>query len=102
MCLCGNGLDSLGHSDGQAGGAVKSDEGLVPGLYVAGWLKRGPTGIIGTNISDAQQTALAVIMDWEGHALGGPREGGEGLSALLRSRNVRCITALDWQRIDEV
>jgi hypothetical protein len=37
----------------------------MPGLYVAGWLKRGPSGIIGTNISDAQQTATALILDWQ-------------------------------------
>jgi NADPH-dependent glutamate synthase beta subunit-like oxidoreductase len=36
---------------------------VVPGLYVAGWLKRGPTGIIGTNIPDAKETAAAVLTD---------------------------------------
>ena len=36
---------------------------VVPGLYVAGWLKRGPTGIIGTNIPDAKETAAAVLKD---------------------------------------
>jgi hypothetical protein len=36
---------------------------VVKGLYVTGWLKRGPTGIIGSNINDARETAAAVIED---------------------------------------
>jgi len=36
---------------------------IQPGLYVAGWLKRGPTGIIGTNIPDAKETAMSVLAD---------------------------------------
>lgn len=35
----------------------------MKGLYVTGWLKRGPSGIIGTNINDAKQTAASVIED---------------------------------------
>jgi ferredoxin/flavodoxin---NADP+ reductase len=35
----------------------------VPGLYVTGWIKRGPTGIIGTNKKDAQETAAALVHD---------------------------------------
>ena len=47
---------------------VKNIEGRVegkPGIYVAGWLKRGPSGIIGTNIPDAKETATAVLNDME-------------------------------------
>jgi len=43
-----------------AGGAPPS---IVPRLYVAGWLKRGPSGIIGTNIPDARETVAAVVDD---------------------------------------
>lgn len=35
----------------------------VKGMYVAGWLKRGPQGIIGTNLVDAEQTARCVVED---------------------------------------
>ena len=36
---------------------------IVPGLYVTGWAKRGPTGIIGSNIPDAKETATSVCAD---------------------------------------
>ena len=41
----------------------------INGLYVVGWLKRGPTGIIGTNINDAKETVGAVIQDLESQKL---------------------------------
>jgi len=47
-------------------GGVVNDHGRVPGCprtYVTGWLKRGPVGIIGTNINDAKETALSVLRD---------------------------------------
>ena len=47
---------------------VENIEGRVegkPGIYVTGWLKRGPSGIIGTNIPDAKETATAVLKDME-------------------------------------
>ncbi len=42
--------------------AATADQ-VVPGLYVAGWLKRGPTGIIGSNIGDAQETVDSICTD---------------------------------------
>ena len=45
------------------GGRVVAGQGVVPGLYVAGWLKRGPSGIIGTNRPDGAETAAAVLAD---------------------------------------
>jgi adrenodoxin-NADP+ reductase len=44
---------------------VQADAGAVPGLYVCGWLKRGPSGIIGTNLVDAEQTAGCILEDSE-------------------------------------
>jgi ferredoxin--NADP+ reductase len=61
-------FDKTTHTVPHFGGSVlntASSTGRMPGLYVAGWLKRGPSGIIGTNISDAQQTATALILDWQ-------------------------------------
>lgn len=46
------------------GRVYETDSGeTVPGLYVAGWIKRGPQGIIGTNLVDAEQTARCVAED---------------------------------------
>jgi len=52
------------------GGRVMHPDGIpAPGLYVSGWLKRGPTGIIGTNIPDARETVAAIIEDKAAGAL---------------------------------
>ncbi len=64
-------------------GRVLGDDGLpLPGEYVAGWLKRGPTGVIGTNKSDAAETIRCLLED----LAGGPAEGDVQLprAGLLR------------------
>lgn len=62
----------------------------VPGLYCVGWVKRGPSGIIGTNIGDAQETTASILEDSRGGALAGV--GGEGRRAGLPSTP----NAVDW------
>ncbi len=75
----------------------------MAGLYVSGWLKRGPSGIIGSNISDAQATAATILHDWASAFLcHAPRDGGEGLGALLRERGVRVVDKEGWKRICSV
>jgi len=49
--------------DAERGVALHEHGRCNPGLYVAGWLKRGPRGIIGTNIADAKETVKAVLED---------------------------------------
>jgi ferredoxin--NADP+ reductase len=59
-----------------AAGRVLSETGEpLPGEYVAGWLKRGPTGVIGTNKADAAETVQALLAD----LAGGPAPGGTPL-----------------------
>jgi ferredoxin--NADP+ reductase len=64
-------------------GRVLGPDGTpLPGEYVAGWLKRGPTGVIGTNKSDAAETVRCLLED----LAGGPGEGDVQLprAGLLR------------------
>jgi adrenodoxin-NADP+ reductase len=70
----------------------------VPGLYVCGWLKRGPTGIIGTNLTDAEETVHSIAQD-EG-ALRWNSPGWPALQQLLQQRGVRAVTWDAWQRLD--
>lgn len=78
-------------------GYVKSDDGRVePGLYVVGWAKRGPTGVIGTNKPDGK-CAAAQILDDIGQ---GAKPGRTALEALLTQRKMRWVTWEDWQKID--
>lgn len=84
----------------------KSDDYLVPeeGLYVCGWLKRGPTGIIATNLYCAEETVAGIIEDLGQEPLAStsslPKPGREGLLQLLDSRNVRVLPFSAWEKID--
>jgi ferredoxin/flavodoxin---NADP+ reductase len=78
-------------------GRVVDDSGApVPGLYVAGWIKRGPTGIIGTNKKDAGATVASLLADLEGVE----GKGGDGVAPLLASRGVMPVDLDGWRRID--
>jgi len=65
--LAGVPFDERSHTVPNAEGRVLGPDGQpLPGEYVAGWLKRGPTGVIGTNKSDAAQTVRALLADLAG------------------------------------
>ncbi|GGU49531.1 NADP oxidoreductase [Streptomyces albospinus] len=66
-----------------AGGRVMRDEAPYPGVYVAGWIKRGPTGVIGTNRPCAKETAAALLADAAGLARRMP--AGDPAAALERA-----------------
>ncbi|WP_285581784.1 FAD-dependent oxidoreductase [Actinoallomurus iriomotensis] len=78
------------------GGRVLGEDGApLPGEYVAGWVKRGPTGVIGTNKADAAETVRALLAD-----LGGRPRKRQSIETLLESRGVRVVTYDDWLGID--
>lgn len=86
----------------KAGRVVLPETGeSVPGEYVVGWAKRGPSGLIGTNKSDAGATVEAMLADLP--ALQGicdERRDLELVPALLRERNIDYVTSEDWKRLD--
>ncbi|WP_343710011.1 FAD-dependent oxidoreductase [Mycobacterium sp.] len=71
--------------------------------YVVGWIKRGPTGVIGTNKKDAQETVDTLLKDLSGAP---PADFGddhaEELMQWLASRQPKLVTAAHWQAIDRV
>jgi len=72
-----------------------------PGLYVCGWLKRGPTGIIGTNAIDADETVASICADVSAGALqGGEKAGGQGLRSLLHIKGVQHADWPGWLKVD--
>jgi ferredoxin--NADP+ reductase len=84
-----------------ATGTVPNDRGRVrPGVYVAGWAKRGPTGFIGTNKSCAQETVERLLDDADANALPTPSRGRDDLAALLERRGVSPIGVDGWRAID--
>ncbi|HST69732.1 MAG TPA: FAD-dependent oxidoreductase [Solirubrobacterales bacterium] len=78
------------------------DAGHKTGHYTAGWIKRGPSGVIGTNKKDALETVQNLFEDVEGEKLLSPdNPDPTAVEDLLRERNIRFITFDDWQAIDQ-
>lgn len=80
-------------------GRIVDGPKVVPGLYVTGWIKRGPTGIIGTNRADSVATVTSLLSDLPNFPAGA-KSGADGLTALLQSRKIRVVTYTDWRKID--
>ena len=79
-------------------GIVEHEEGRVgDGVYAVGWIKRGPTGVIGSNKPDGDTAATQILED----VGDGTKPGRETLDALLAERNVRVVTYQDWQAIND-
>ncbi len=103
-----------------AEGRVLGPGGIpLPGEYVAGWLKRGPTGVIGTNKSDAAQTVRSLLADLAGGPgpddVQLPRPGllrypetelvrpdgtRSSFEELLAARGIQPVSYADWQKIE--
>jgi ferredoxin--NADP+ reductase len=82
------------------GGRV-CDEAGAPcrGEYVVGWIKRGPSGVIGTNKKDAADTVARIVEDAEAGRLGQPVAGDP--VEWLAERAPDAVTWKGWQAIDE-
>lgn len=82
-------------------GTIPNEGGRVaPGLYCAGWIKRGPTGVIGTNKKDATETVERLLEDLRD----APRNGvtADDVDTFLEERGVRRVVYAGWLSIDEV
>jgi ferredoxin/flavodoxin---NADP+ reductase len=87
-------------------GTIQNDGGRVTGAertYCAGWIKRGPTGIIGTNKKDATDTVARLLEDvGAGRITHNPAATPEAPEALLGERGVNAIIYSGWTSIDEL
>jgi len=75
--------------------------GDSPGLYAAGWIKRGPSGIIGTNRADAVATVATLISDLPVLRTS-PKAGSDALCEALARRGTKIVSYQDWLRLDEI
>ena len=84
------------------GGRVCDDSGMpCGGEYVVGWIKRGPSGVIGTNKKDAADTVARIVEDRDAGRIGGaPRPDAEEVAAWLAERVPDAVTWEGWQAID--
>ncbi|HXV04645.1 MAG TPA: FAD-dependent oxidoreductase [Solirubrobacterales bacterium] len=87
----------------EAGRVLDShDAGHRVGHYTAGWIKRGPSGVIGTNKKCAQETVDHLLADSaEGKLLAPESPEPAAVEALLAERGVRFVSFEDWQAIDQ-
>jgi ferredoxin--NADP+ reductase len=84
----------------EGGRVVNKDGHVQTGEYAVGWIKRGPSGVIGTNKKDAADTTAKVIADAEAGLLGAPSVD-EDPAALYAQRAPDAVTWEGWQAIDE-
>src|SRR5436190_3654863 len=85
-------------------GTIPNEGGRIePGVYCAGWIKRGPTGVIGTNKKDATQTVELLLEDAAGsRPKPEPEATAAGVDTLLTERGVPVVEYAGWSAIDEV
>ena len=82
--------------DEQRGIVANRDGRVAKGLYVVGWAKRGPSGVIGTNKPDGNLIARQILADLPN----GAKSSGPPLEELLEERGIRWISFEDWTAID--
>jgi ferredoxin/flavodoxin---NADP+ reductase len=83
-------------------GRVMDGGEQVTGEYAVGWIKRGPTGIIGTNKRDAQETVDVLLEDLDAGRLLDPADPDrDSLDALIAERRPDAVSYSGWQAIDD-
>lgn len=99
----GSPLPGLPFDEGQ--GVISNREGRVvdgaqpiAGVYVTGWIKRGPRGVIGSNKQCAAETVASLLADADTGKLVPPVHGD--IAALLGDRGCEIVPRLGWHRID--
>ena len=80
-------------------GRVTNAGVVVPSLYVTGWIKRGPSGVIGTNKPDSHETVDSLLSDAPDLSPCAIPDS-DALHGLLAQRGVRVVSFADWRRID--
>ncbi|MBV6761675.1 FAD-dependent oxidoreductase [Rhodococcus opacus] len=80
--------------------ALQGTGETVRGHYVAGWIKRGATGVIGTNRYCAAETVEALLADHRAGLLAAPTAAAADLAALVRERRPDALGGADWRAID--
>jgi ferredoxin--NADP+ reductase len=83
-------------------GRVRTPDGEpLPGVYTVGWIKRGPTGILGTNKRDAEETVGCLVEDLRAGGLPDPPDSArERIDGLLDQRRPDLVTVEGWRAID--
>jgi ferredoxin--NADP+ reductase len=75
----------------------------IPGEYTGGWIKRGPTGVIGTNKPDAAETVACMMEDWSrDQYVPAPCASALAAEQMVRDRQPKYVSYADWKRLDAI
>lgn len=80
-------------------GRIMEGDRVVPGLYAVGWIKRGPSGVIGTNKPDSEETVARLLEDVD-KLPPCERPDTKAVFDLLSGKGIRVISFDDWRKID--
>jgi ferredoxin--NADP+ reductase len=93
--------DRRGTLPNERGRVVSPDGQPVAGVYAVGWIKRGPTGILGTNKRDAEETTSCLVEDLDANVLPDPPSPArEQIDTLLAARIEKLVKVDGWRTID--
>ncbi len=85
------------------GGRVLEGEGVLTGHYVVGWIKRGPSGVIGTNKKDSLETVNLLLDDYAAGKLSAPTAPhGAATEAFVLERRPNLVDYAGWEAIDSL
>ncbi|MGE0269298.1 MAG: FAD-dependent oxidoreductase [Candidatus Omnitrophota bacterium] len=82
-----------------AAGRITDKGAVVQGLYCAGWIKRGPSGVIGTNKPDSEETVQKILED-TGSLTPCVNPNSSELLNFLKNKGVKVVRFADWKKID--
>jgi NADPH-dependent glutamate synthase beta subunit-like oxidoreductase len=83
-------------------GRIKDEKGFIPGMYTAGWVKRGPDGVVGTNINCAKETISCILDDIQKEKLQLKKvDASAELANLLKSRNRVYVTFNEYLKLEK-
>lgn len=84
-------------------GRVLDEQGgkVVPGLYTAGWIKRGPSGVVGTNKADSAETVDKLLEDFANVELkDDPAKTTQAVLDVLKTKGVQVVSFEEWKKLD--
>ncbi|MCB1684186.1 MAG: FAD-dependent oxidoreductase [Pseudomonadales bacterium] len=85
-------------------GRVTGEDGTpLPGYYAVGWIKRGPSGVIGSNKTDAKETVNCMVEDaLAGRCLNPVAASADAITKLIEARQPQLVTFENWRKLDEI
>lgn len=92
--------ESWGIIPNAKGRVTDNDNNVVPQFYTAGWIKRGPSGIIGTNRACSVETVSCLLEDLKKLDNGIKKSGADAIYKILQSMNIHPVNYDGWKKID--